>query len=238
MLLHYAPGSAHSAAVRIVLAEKGLDADLHKVDLVRFEQHAPDYVAMNRHGTVPVLEIDGRKLFESFLILQYLDEQHPEPSLAGDGPRQHYSVRKWGKYVETHIAPNLAIARWAALNGKVPDKALAGFAELFPARRDLWLRAREGFGREQLAASAQAMVTAGTRLAADLVSQEWLAGEVFTLADIAVYPHVAQFATLGLPVPCEVESWLARVAERPSVRSIEADLFPVAMMGPEPARWG
>ena len=63
-------------------------------------------------------------------------------------------------------------------------------------------------------------------------------GDVFTLADIAVYPHVAQFAALGLPVPREVESWLARVAARPSVRSIEADLFPLAVMGPEPGRWG
>ena len=63
-------------------------------------------------------------------------------------------------------------------------------------------------------------------------------GNAFTLADIAVYPHVAQFGTLGLPVPRAVEEWLARVAERPSVRSIAGDLFPLAVMGPEPGRWG
>jgi glutathione S-transferase len=82
------------------------------------------------------------------------------------------------------------------------------------------------------------MLTAGERLAADLQGNAWLAGERFTLGDVAVYPHVAQFATLGLPVPAAVEQWLGRVAARPSVEGIREDLFPVAVMGPEPGRWG
>jgi len=35
-----------------------------------------------------------------------------------------------------------------------------------------------------------------------------------------------------------VDAWLARMAERPSVQAIREDLFPVAVMGPEPGRWG
>jgi glutathione S-transferase len=238
MRLHYAPGSAHSAAVRIVLAEKGLEPELHKLDMVRHEQHSPEYLAISCHGTVPLLEHDGRKLFESFAILEYLDETYPEPPLAGEDPRQRYTARKWGKYVETHIAPHLAIARWAALHGRLPPEAQAGLARLLPERAALWRRAVEGFGAEQLEASTKAMLTAGKRLAADLQGQEWLAGGTFTLGDIAVYPHVAQFDTLGLPLPDSVNEWLGRVAERPSVKAIRRDLFPVAVMGPEPGRWG
>jgi glutathione S-transferase len=100
------------------------------------------------------------------------------------------------------------------------------------------LRAARGFDREQLAASTEAMLTAGKRLAADLAGSEWLCGDGFTLGDAAVYPHAAQFNALGLPLPKEVDAWLARVAERPSVQAISADLFPVAVMGPEPGRWG
>ena len=151
MLLHYAPGSAHSAAVRIALAEKGLEPELHKLDLVRYEQHSPDFLAISPHGTVPVLEHGGRNLFHSAFILEYLDETHPDPPLGGSDARQRYTARKWGKYVETHIAPHLAIARWAALHGKVPVAAADGLANLLPTRRELWLRARQGFDREQLA---------------------------------------------------------------------------------------
>ncbi len=238
MLLHYAPGSAHSAAVRIVLGEKGLAPELHKLDLIHYEQHTPAYLAVNCHGTVPLLEHDGHKLFESFAILEYLDDRYADPPLAGEGPRQRYAARKWGKYVETHIAPHLAIARWAALHGRVPAEAVAGLANLLPERCALWLRAERGFDREQLAVSAEAMLTASRRLAADLAGTEWLCGAGFTLGDIAVYPHLAQFSALGLPVPRVVEQWLARVAERPSVQAIREDLFPVAVMGPEPGRWG
>lgn len=238
MMLHYAPGSPHSAAVRIALAEKGVEAELHKLDLGRFEQHTQGYLAINCHGTVPFLEDDGHKLFETFPILEYIDETHPDPPLAGKNPRQRYTARKWGKYVESHIAPHLAIARWTALHGKVPEAAVAGLANLLPARCELWLRAKQGFSREQLATSTQAMLVANDRLAADLAGNDWLAGDRFTLADIAVYPHAAQFGALGLPVPRVVEHWLARVAERPSVEAIRGDLFPVAVMGPEPGRWG
>jgi glutathione S-transferase len=238
LLLHYAPGSAHSASVRIALGEKGLEADLRKLDLVRYEQHSPEYLAINPHGIVPLLKDGERVVFETALILEYLDDKWPDPTLAGGDPRQRYAARKWGKYVETHIAPHLAIARWAALNGRVPGAAQAGLDNLLPARRDLWLRAAGGFDREQLAASTGAMIAAGQRLAADLAGHDWLAGDAFTLADIAVYPHLAQFAALGLPVPRAVGQWLDRVAERPSVRAIRADLFPVAVMGPEPGRWG
>lgn len=238
MLLHYAPGSAHSAAVRIVFAEKGVEPELHKLDMVHFEQHTPEYLAINCHGTVPLLEHQGRKLFESFAILEYLDETYPDPPLIGGNPRQRYAARKWGKYVETHIAPHLAIARWAALHGRMPEAAQAALANLLPERCALWLRASEGFDQEQLAASTHAMLTAGNRLADDLANGPWLAGDVFTLGDAAVYPHVAQFEALGLPVPKAVEGWLRRVAERPSVQAIREDLFPVAVMGPEPGRWG
>lgn len=237
-LLHYAPGSAHSASVRILLGEKGLEAEMHKLDLARFEQHTPGYLASNCHGTVPLIEDDGHKLFETFPILEYLDETHPDPPLAGNDPRQRYTARKWGKYVETHIAPHLAITRWAALHGKVPGSAVAGLSNLLPARCELWLRAANGFDREQLATSTQAILATGHRLATDLEGNDWLAGDRFTLADVAVYPHVAQFAALGLSLPRVVEQWLERVSGRPSVQAIRADLFPVATMGPEPGRWG
>ena len=238
MRLHYAPGSPHSAAVRIALAEKGIEAELHKLDLARHEQHSRQYLAVSRHGMVPVIEDDRHTLYESFFILEYLDELQPDPPLGGNDPRQRYLARKWGKYVETHIAPHLAIARWAALQGKVSDGAVPALANLLPARCELWLRAKRGFDHEQLSVSTRALLTAADRLAADLADGEWVAGDRFTLGDIAVYPHLVQFSALGLAVPKAVEQWLGRVAERSSVHAIRADLFPLAVMGPEPGRWG
>lgn len=238
MILHYAPGSAHSAAVRIALAEKGLEAEERRIDLARFEQLEPGFLALGSEGTVPLLEYDGRAMSGSFPLLLFLDETFPDTSLAGADPRARYRVHKWGKYVETHIAPNLAIVRWHALRGKLTDDARERIERLPPARRDLWRRAAAGFDREELAAAADALRISGDRAAVDLGTGPWLAGAAFTLADLAVYPHFAQFNPLGLDLPGPVAGWLQRVAARPSVEALRQDMFPLATMGPERGRWG
>lgn len=236
--LYCSPGSPHSAAVRIALAEKGIEHEERRLELARFEQHAPSYLELNSQGTVPVLEDGGRRLTESFLILLYLDELYPDPPLGGSGPRERYLVQKWGKYLETSIAPHLAIARWAALSGRVPARARGGLAGLPEERRALWQRAGQGFDAAQLAASGRALLIAGQRLAADLAERDWLVGDGFTLADAAVFPHLAQFDAVGIPTPPVVDRWIARVAGRASVGPIAADMVPLAVMGPEAGRWG
>ena len=235
MILHYAVGSAHSAAVRIALAEKGVEAEERRVDLARFAQHNPEFLALGRGGTVPVLEHGGRAIGESFAAMLFLDDAFPATPLAGADPQVRDRVQQWGAFVETELAPNLAVVRWQALKGRVPHSALAGIERLPSPRRDLWLRAAAGFEAERLAQSAQALLAAGARIAEALNHSAWLAGEDFTLADIAVYPHLAQFPALGLALAAPAADWLQRVAARPSVQLIREDLFPLATMGPASA---
>jgi glutathione S-transferase len=101
-------------------------------------------------------------------------------------------VHKWGKYVQTHIAPHLGIVRWAALGGAAGPEQVQGFARLPHERRALWERAAAGFDADQVAASRRALLVAVDRLAADLAEGEWLAGPALTLADVVACPHVRQ----------------------------------------------
>lgn len=232
MILHYAVGSPHSAAVRIALAEKGLAAEERRVDLARFAQHEPEFLALGSSGQVPVLEHDGRVRIGSFAQMLALDEAHPAIALGGADEPARARVREWGSFVDREIAPHLAIVRWQALSGKVPASALAGIDRLPRARQELWREAAAGFSAERLAVAAQALLAASKRVGAALEQDEWLAGAQFTLADIAVFPHLAQFPALGLPVDRAVTGWLERIAQRPSVRALREQLFPLATMGP------
>lgn len=236
--LYQASASAHSASVRMILAAKGLDYSDREIDLAAFEQHEPEFLAVNPAGLVPVLEDGGRRLGEAFLILLYLDERYPEPPLGGGDPRARYQVQKWGKYVETHIAPHLAIVRWANAGARVGAGVVPGFDRLPPERRPLWQRAAEGFGQEEVAASRDALARAAARLEQDLARRDWLAGDEYTLADAAVFPHVRQFSALEIGVPEAVGNWLARVSRETSHGGgpHEVELLPT--MGPERGRWG
>jgi glutathione S-transferase len=234
--LHHGGPVGHSASVLIALAEKGLEYESDFVDLAEFEELDPAFLALNPSGQVPVLEAGGHVLTEAFFILLWLDETYPDPPLGGADPRARYAVHKWGKYVETHLAPNLAIVRWARRGGAAPDAA--DLARLPPERRALWQRAATGFGAEEVERARAALDKALARMVPDLAQSGWLAGADYTLADIALYPHVAQLDELGIGVPAPVGEWLARVAARPAVRQAAGEMPVLATMGPEPGRWG
>lgn len=239
--LYHGGPTGHSASVLIALeekgAEKGLDYTSQEVDLARFENHSDALLALNPEGQVPVLVADGQPLTGTFHILLYLDEAFAEPALGGPNPPARYAVHKWGKYVETHIAPNLAIARWARLGGAGEEGGPA-LGLLPPERATLWRQALAGFSDEQVEAAQRALEKAAVRVAQDAADGSWLAGDVYSIADIAVYPHLAQFEALGIELPAAAADWLARVAARPAVNHAAGDMRIVATMGPELGRWG
>lgn len=238
MELHHGGPAGHSASVLIALAEKALPCVSHPLDLARFEQHGDALLALNAAGQVPVLVADGRPLTETFHVLLYLDERYPDPPLSGTDPRARYAVLKWGKYVETHIAPNLAIVRWAQAPLAVDAEARARLGRLTPEREALWRRALNGFPDDTVEAARLALDRAVARMTRDLQDGDWLAGAFYSLADIAVYPHVAQFAAVGVELPVAVSDWLSRVADRQDVHEAAGAMPVIATMGPEPGRWG
>ena len=76
--LYDAPRCPYCARVRLVLAEKGIDADVVEIDL----SDRPAWLyEKNPAGKVPVWEEDGWALPESAVISEYLEELHPDPPL-------------------------------------------------------------------------------------------------------------------------------------------------------------
>jgi glutathione S-transferase len=237
--LHHGGAGGHSTSLLIALAEKGLDHGSEEVDLAAFAQHDPAFLKINPSGQLPVLEEDGRTLTETFFILLYLNDRYPEPQLGGATPQERYAVQRWGKYVESHIAPNLAIVNWAKHGDGLGDAARAGFDRLPPERKALWNKAVAGFSDDEVAAAAGVLARAAGLLSDTLVRGLWLAGDAYSLADIAVFPHVARFASLGLPVSSAIADWLGRMHRRPAVRAaLDSAGSTVATMGPEVSRWG
>jgi len=67
--------------VRIALHLKGLAFEPRIIDLLKGDQYSDQYRALNPESVVPTLVIDGRPLYQSLVILEYLDEEFPEPPL-------------------------------------------------------------------------------------------------------------------------------------------------------------
>ena len=74
--------SSAAYRVRIALNLKRLDYETAAIHLRRNDQNKPDYRGVNPQGLVPTLEDDGRTLFQSLAIIEYLDEIRPERQLS------------------------------------------------------------------------------------------------------------------------------------------------------------
>jgi glutathione S-transferase len=196
-LYHDVP-SSNCDRVKIALAEKRLNWDGVPVRLANREQKRPEFLKLNPYGKIPVLIEDGKVLFESCIINEYLDEKYPSPPLMPNDPY----LRGRGR-VLVDYALNYAHAPYWDLRGEMRKPAAERNESIVEdTRRSL---------RELL----QYLETA-------LGDQAFFLGEL-SLTDIAIVPRLLRAETYGaLPAPSlpRLGAWLERMKARPSVRAI------------------
>ena len=249
-LYHWEPTS-NSGEVLICLKEKGVDFVGHYVDVLKGEQFSTDFLALNPYGQVPVLVHDGRTLTETGFILQYLEEVFPTVSLTPPTPEGRYWVNVWIKYVEEYMAPaawTLGIARTVAELGDRQGVIEAALGRAPPERRQGWTKAFAGFDAVELEIARGLLPVRLERMEAALGAADWLAGEHYSLADIAVFPtaNVLPGVAPDLVNPSAtpgIWAWLERMRSRPAVQATLAlakASHPEAVFapGPEGSRWG
>ncbi|MBW8786092.1 MAG: glutathione S-transferase N-terminal domain-containing protein [Novosphingobium sp.] len=160
----YGMGSPNVRKVGLLLEELALDYRLVHVAVFKGEQFAPDFVALNPFAKVPVLvdPVLGVPLFESGAILFYLAEQHGA-FLPPPGPAR-YEAMSWLMMQMGLMGPMLGQLnhfRIAQVEGGV-DYARARYRE--QARR-IYRTLDERLG-----------------------SRDWVAGEAYSIADMAIHP--------------------------------------------------
>ena len=231
--LYHHGSSACAAKVRFALAEKGLDWDSHYVDLMRGEQFAPDYVALNPKAVVPTLVHDGAVITESTVICEYIDEAFPDkPPILPPDPLSRAQVRIWTKAVDEELHPAcsaltyIASHRYTILRNGVGDFEeflSSGGTEGRAARERKWQWIQQGF--EAPGAADQVRVYAGfiSRMERALATREWLVGGSLTMADIAMAPYVYRLDVLSMgdlyQAYPRVAGWYSSIRSRASFTS-------------------
>jgi len=177
--------SSAAYRARIALHWKGLAWESVPRHLVKAEQRAPEYLALNPQGLVPALEVEGRVIAQSLALIEYLDETHPEPPLLPREPLARAEVRGLAQAIACDIHPLNNLRVLAYLRGPLAQGEDAVNA---------WVRhwIAEGFrGLEELARRHSAD---GRHLYGDRVS----------LADVCLVPQLynaRRFAVDLAPFP-------------------------------------
>jgi len=127
--LYHSVNSVCAQKVRVALAEKGLDYREHLMTL-RGDQFDDAYMKLNPNAVVPTLVHDGRPVIESSVILYYLDEVFPNPSLMPRDPHQRAAVRQYNKLIDEYVHNSCSILTFATafrgwLSGLTADERTA-----------------------------------------------------------------------------------------------------------------
>jgi glutathione S-transferase len=252
-LYHWEP-TLGSGEPLICLEEKGLGFASHYVDLLELEQHGAAFLSLSPSGEVPVLVHEGRVLTHASLILEYLEDAFPAtPLMPATAPAQ-YTARHWVKYAEDRLTPAVCLLGWrqlgyAQFGAARRARALESIERLPLERRRWWSWALQPHSSEEDLAMAREAVTLGVhKLERALTADGWLCGAEYSLADIVLFLVIRALQAAApelLPArgAAQVLAWLARVAERPAVRTALAQArLPRPeqhfLPGPELARWG
>ncbi|RJF80776.1 glutathione S-transferase family protein [Oleomonas cavernae] len=232
-LYHYALSNCSQKA-RMTLEEKGQRWTSHHLDLSRNEHVTPEYIGINPNGVVPTLVHDGKVVVESSDIIDYLDVTFPTPPLKPSDPAELARMESW---IELWDAIQAALK---TLSHEFLFKVRKGNARRELARYERIHKNEHliGFLREftspaglspQRICGAHAEATAAlARLNRRLSEREWLAGDAFSLADLAWSVNLHRFNLMRFPMHDlhGLRRWFAAVAGRPS--------FQRAVVGFEP----
>lgn len=182
---YFRSGAAHR--VRIALALKGLSYESVPVHLVRGEQLAPGFRALNPQARVPVLELPGGDaLIQSSAIIEYLEETTPEPPLLPPEPLARANARGVAAIIGCDVHP---LNNVGALN----------------------LLRRSGLDDAAVKAWIAQWITLGFGAAERLIGDDgWCFGPAPGLADVYLAPQV--FSARRFDVPLDPFPRIRRVA--------------------------
>ena len=193
--------SPYARKVRIALYEKGVPFE--RVRALHGDCNRTDFLHVNPRAEVPALVDGDFSLFDSTVICEYLEDRYPEPAIYPRQPRARAECRLLEDLADTQL-----------------DAATYAVAIVELGRHEAHAALHDIAGRDlrRLYDALERHLGGGAFFCGD-----------FSLADIAIVPHVMAAAFLGFPLDPAAHPgltrWMERVQERPAVARDNADVL-------------
>lgn len=203
MKLYSLQNGVNPRRVRIFLAEKRVSLPIEEFDMDSAGHKAPEFLAKNPLGTLPVLELDdGTLISESVAICRYFEEMIPEPPLFGRSSLERAQVEMWNRRMELELL--------------LP--AIDAFVHTHP----VWIGKRKQVGEWGEARRAQ-LVKRMRWLDDELKDRPFIGIDRYNIADItAQVALLTARGALKLAIPEDhrnLTRWWNAVSTRPTARA-------------------
>ncbi|MEM6641158.1 MAG: glutathione S-transferase family protein [Pseudomonadota bacterium] len=248
MLELYHHGSSVCAAkVRFALAEKRVVPDeMHYVDILKGEQFTDAFRAINAKAVVPVLVHDERIINESTVICGYINDAFDGPALVPSDPLARARVRMWEKAVDEQLHPACGELTFVCCHRhivmRLGEQKLKEFLSSTPDQSvtNTWRERKKeivrlGFDAPGIEDTIRLYDDHLSKMQTALETHAWLAGETFSLADIALTPYVNRLDMLSMSGMWQggrrpaVENWFERIKAISTFKAAFLDWCPDAL---------
>ncbi|EHU1491693.1 glutathione S-transferase family protein [Acinetobacter baumannii] len=197
MIIYGDVDSGNCYKIKLLLSLLNINHRWIHVDILNKDTQTAEFLSLNPNGKIPVLVLDdGRVLSESNAILGYLAEG---TELIPADPYMKAKMYQWMFFEQYSHEPFIAVARFVNKYLDLPPKRIEEYHKLQPK------------GHKALSIMNKA-----------LVGHDYLVGNKFTIADIALYAytHVAEEGGFDLKLYPNIQEWCQRIQKYPKYVSM------------------
>ncbi len=200
----YSFPTPNGVKISIALEELGLPYEAHTVNIMKDDQKTPEFLSLNPNGKIPaIIDPDGPggkplALFESGAILAWLSDKTGK--LVPTDPIGRYETLQWTFFQVGHIGP-----------------MLGQFGHFYKFAKD---KVKDNYATERYTEESTRLLGV---LDDRLQGRQWIIDDLYTIADIAIFPWVRGIKVfyeatevLGLDRLPNVSAWLDRCIARPA----------------------
>jgi GST-like protein len=195
MITLYGGPTPNARKIGIALIEMDLEWELHPIDILAGDQLTPEFLALNPNNKTPVIvDSDGPHgrfvLWETGAILLYLAE-------------------KTGRFVPPDPAARALCWQWLMFQ-------VSGVGPMFGQAIHFshYAKERHAYATERYAREVERLLMV---LDGQLATNEWVAGDEYTIADMAMLPYLPRALGERAGHYPHVERWFAQMMARPAV---------------------
>ena len=158
---------------------------------------SPDFLAMNPHGRIPVIDDDGTIVWESHGIIRYLSARYGSGTLWATTPSERSLADRWMDWSLATLLPEFMRLFW-------------GYYRTPEGQRD----------QSAVTAAMRCCASAYQLLDKHLETHRYLAGDRLTMGDIPAGTSLYRYFSLDVARPAlpHVEAWYGRLKQRPAYR--------------------
>jgi glutathione S-transferase len=164
--VYWSRGSPFCWRVLLALEVKGLDYRSHQLNTDLQAHKAPQMLAMNPRGRLPVLRDGDYVVFESLAVLYYLDLKYPSPPLFGRSPEEAGVIMRVINEFQAYTEADVMRIVDAVLNQHPPR-----------------------FG-DALTHAMHVVASEARTIEGRLAKGDWIVGEAVSAADLMIYPCI------------------------------------------------